>query len=423
MRYNAREQKFWTVQLLPLCSEDKSNFLMVNRLQQEICIDKKLFGLGWSDDGNTKIHFLRDIFGTFSLNYIEKKNNSISRERAESIINIANNKIAEIKKLKPEDSLKEINIKVEDEKIDVLDLYNKIYNNLYGKNDALAKSIEYYKKIKKDDLIIARLRTGKYCIGRVSNNEIHFINGSIAKKQDEILNNINSTGFSWYMNVYKWYMIDESIVPGHISGRFSSRPARRTIYPINDIHLTQLMKILYSSKENEDMSFHHPRIIMDTNPIPINETKIAEVLSPYELEDLAFLYIMNKHEKEGFQLLPSKCKLDEVRYECYLINKNYTNRVIAFQVKNREELECSEYVDSNIEKIYLYSAMGYNWNGNHITGKIDKKQDKEFIQKIIKEKWKIDNVEVISNEELFDVFKKSEYFKYQYDRGYYKFDK
>lgn len=420
---NTMEQKFWTVQLLPLCSEDKSNFLMVNRLQQDVCIDGKMFGLGWSDDGNTNIHFFRDIFEKFSLNYIENKNNNISRERAEKIISIANKKIEEINKLKKSDFLKKIEIKLEDEKIDVFDLYNKIYNDLFGKNDALTKSIEYYKKIKKDDLVIARLRSGKYCIGRVSSNEIHFINGEIAKKQDDILKNVNSTGFSWYMNVYKWYQIDESIIPGHISGRFSSRPARRTIYPINDIHLTQLIKILYSSKENDDISSDYERITMNTSPIPINESKISEILSPYELEDLAFLYIMNKYEDEGFRLLPSKCKMDEVRYECYIINKNDTNRVIAFQVKNREELECSEYVDSNIEKIYLYSAIGYKWQGKHISGKIDKKQDKELIQKIIKEKCKIDNLEIISNEDLFDVFKKSEFFKYQYDRGYYMFDK
>lgn len=433
MKFDETNQRFWTVQLLPLYPQDKENYTTVNRLQEEICIEQNLFGMGWSDEGKTETYLWRELFCKYTLKYKDKNPNKlISKEKAEQIINRAREIITEIKKIRKEKNIKEINtsnlekLKIEEKDIDILNLYNELYSSIFGKNNALETSIDYYKQIKENDIVIARLRNGKYCIGRVCSNEIKIVSGDLAKKQDEILKDASSSGFSWYMQVHKWYQIDEVDIPGHISGRFSSRSSRRTIYPVNNEHMIQLMKIIYTKNEMEDESVENDRLSIVEKPIPISKENIAEVLSPYELEDLAFLFIMSKHEDEGYRLLPSKCKLDEVRYECYLINKDKPNKVIAFQTKNRKKLECSEYIDDRLTKIYLYSALGYDWNGQELSGntydKDDKKEEERIrkIKKTIQQNSNAKNIEIISNKDLFETFKKSNYFNKLLTKGYYK---
>ena len=433
MKNNLNNQKFWTVQLLPLRQEDKEKISMCMELQEKVCIDGKLFGMGWSDDNK---NFLRELFSKFTLytdNYENDSRNIISEKDANYIIKKANesidNRNKEIKEfnksqknnkdLKKE--LNKINIKIE-KNMDVLDFYIKIYEAMFEKSESLETAIKYYKNVQKDDLIIARLKNGKYCIGRVKDNKIKFINGDNAKNQDKIFkeNAAESTGFSWRMSVYKWYIIDEYNIPGHISGRFSGRSARRTICPIDDWHMQQLMKIIYYENENVDNDFKGEKLKCEKpRAIKLEQNNIAESLSPYELEDLVFLYIMNKYEKEEFRILPSKCKIDEVRYECYIINKEDTNRVIAFQVKNKKPIDCSIYVDEKIEKIYLYSGEEYTWGKEEKLGNY-KESDK--VNKTIKNEHNVHNVEIISNEQLFDTYKKSKFFKYYQERGYYKLD-
>ena len=244
MENNINEQRFWTVQLLPLRQEDKAKITMCIDLQEKVCVDGKIFGMGWTDDND---NFLREIFCKLpALDYQpDNENNKIAKSEAQKIINSANKEIERInkeinefnktvKKKKYEkkelNSEKIKNIKIDKDK-DVLDLYNEMYDGIFGENSGLKKAINFYKQVKKDDLVISRLKSGKYCIGRVKDNKISILGKNtknneykkITEIQDKILEDgySNSTGFSWCMNVYKWYIIEEVDIPGHISGRFS----------------------------------------------------------------------------------------------------------------------------------------------------------------------------------------------------------
>ena len=442
MGNNTNEQSFWTVQLLPLRQEDKAKITMCIDLQEKVCVDGKIFGMGWTDDND---NFLREIFCKLpALDYQpDNENNKIAKSEAQKIIDSAKKEIERINKeinefnktvKKKKYEKKELNSKnIENIKIDkdkdVLDLYNEMYDGIFGENSGLKKAINFYKQVKKDDLVISRLKSGKYCIGRVKDNKISILGKNtknneykkITEIQDKILEDSysNSTGFSWCMNVYKWYIIEEVDIPGHISGRFSGQSAWNTIYPVQDTHMKQLMEIIYYKKEQEDKEFDEVKRLKykQLDPIPLTEDKISESLSPYELEDLAFLYITGKSENEGFQLLPSKCKKDEVRYECYLIHKKETDRIIAFQVKNKKKIECSIYIgEDKIKKIYLYSGVGYTWK--------DEEKSKNEIEKILRDEFqknnKENNIEIISNKQLFDTFKNTKFLKHLIGKGYYE---
>lgn len=230
-------------------------------------------------------------------------------------------------------------------------------------------AVEKMSFIKYGDLVITRLRNGHIYIGKVIKTAFH--DSSLFKDK-------NSKILSWICGVEKWFdLIDKSLIPSEISGRFSQRQ-QTTITRIADYKQRMLMIAMYETayKGKTDV----PKIIL-------NENNFARALNYLDLEDLVCAYIYNKHYEDGYMPLPSSGKVNRLKYEFTFISNKTNKKPITCQVKNQnsEPINVKNYEnDKNIyEKIYLFSG-----NNNFI--------NKDYCK---------DNIEIIDNKNLFNVLK------------------
>lgn len=381
----------WLVRILPFWLEDKVNNEFVIKYQQN-CMKNGIFGMGWSDDKKTGE--LKRLF-----------NNRTIKE------NIDKKEIKEFIKLE-----KLYRNMEQSDFIDMADLYETKMRELEMKNKdkgnegekseddeeiekqnsgALRRALNAYKNIQKDDIVMTRLRNGRYYIGRVSSEEAFYNKG----EDQEILKGYNSQGFSWCCSVYKWYSLSEEQVPTDIVGRFSQR-RQPTIQRAGDDRIRLLMIKMYEQQENADSEFPVEKLKIDIPAIQLNEYNFARALNYMELEDLVYLYMIEKNK--NYSLLPSQCKISEIKYEFFLLDKEKNK--ITCQVKNREEVRYNDYKnevrdskDSKLKKIYLFSGI-------EEYGKYEKE----------------DGVEIIQRDKLYKILKESDFFKDKFENGYYE---
>lgn len=381
----------WLVRILPFWQEDKENNDLVIKYQQN-CMKNNIFGMGWSNDKKTG-----ELKRLFDNRTIKEK--------------VAQNEIKEFIKLEKLCR----NMKKSDF-IDMADLYETKMQELEIKNKdkgneeenleddeeverqnsgAMRRALNAYKNIQKDDIVITRLKNGRYYIGRVSSEEAFYNRG----EDQEILKEYNSQGFSWCCSVYKWYSLSEEQVPTDIIGRFSQR-RQPTIQRVGDDRIRLLMIKMYEQQENADSEFKVEKLKIDIPAIQLNEYNFARALNYMELEDLVYLYMIEKNK--NYSLLPSQCKISEIKYEFFLLDKDKNK--ITCQVKNREEVKYNNYKNevrnsknSKLKKIYLFSGI-------EEYGKYEKE----------------DGVEIIERDKLYKILKESDFFKDKFENGYYE---
>lgn len=253
-----------------------------------------------------------------------------------------------------------------------------------------------YSEIKKDDLVITRLKNGKYYIGRVE-TEATYSDGTDLEALDK---KSKSDGFSWCCKVHKWYEYTESELPIDIVGRFSQR-YHSTIQNIANDRIKLLLISTYQKKAKKKYRYtdiNIPKILL-------NKENFATALNYMDLEDLVYLYILNKEEK-NYRLLPSQCKISKVKYEFNLFNKDDITDKITCQVKNQGIVFLNDYKkdadEKEFTKIYLFSGIGQYGKKEDIISDEDKKfPGEDWAEEKIKE-WNLENrIEIIKKDDLY----------------------
>lgn len=348
----------WLVQMLPFTFEDKNDKNLVNDYQN-FCFKNKIFGIGWSND------------------YDEKKNKMKRLEDIFDDVEISDGELSEELRKKVLEKIKKYNIFNEVEFKDkyIQDIYQKVYNKITpkdekkedetadngkesdNKDNGLKKAIRNFFKVEEGDIIITRLKNGTYLIGQVKDGKKFFKKD---KEEKEILKECKSNGFSWRCEVDEWVPLQRNEILPDIIGRFSQRN-QNTISSTNDKIKLLALKLYQEKKKNRKKQN------IKIPPIILNENNFGRSLNPDELEDLVYLYILNKENNENLILLPSHCKVNEPMYEFYLKDKNNVNeKNITCQVKNIHKVEYSDYLKQKdlFKKIYLFS--GINDYGNNV---------------------------------------------------------
>ena len=361
----------WLVQMLPFTSKDKNNKNLVNDYQN-FCFKNKIFGIGWSndyDEKNNKMKRLEDIFDD-----VEISDGELSEELRKKVF----------------EKIKKYNIfdKVEFKDKYIQDIYQKVYNKITPKdenkeneiadseNNGLKRAINSFFKVEEGDIIITRLKNGIYLIGQVRDGKKFF---KKEKEEKEILKECESNGFSWRCEVDEWVPLKRNEILSDIIGRFSQRN-QNTISSTNDKIKLLALKLYQEKKKNRKKQN------IKIPPIVLNENNFGRSLNPDELEDLVYLYILDKENNKNLILLPSHCKISEPMYEFYLKDKNNVNgKNITCQVKNICKIEYSEYLKQKdlFKKIYLFS--GINEYGNEVEedAKVEKIQQNELYDCLI----------------------------------------
>ncbi len=255
-------------------------------------------------------------------------------------------------------------------------LYSKRYKDAHKKSGSTVSenAIEGYKSVKKGDYVITRLKNGHYCVGRVSSDGAMYL----YKENDPVYGL-----FSWGGEVEKWveYSNDQEI-PAEIAGRFSQR-LHSTIQRVARYRQRLLIIAMYE-KGADSHCFNIPKLRIGLN-------NFARSLTYMELEDIMALYISQKHEKEGYRLLPSSCKISQQNYEFSFVNGR---RTISCQVKNQSDIEIDNYVnEASYERIYFFSGT---WNEDTVRAK--REQYKDF-----------KHIYIVSPEELYVVLKEEHF--------------
>lgn len=399
---NLRQVKnCWLVQMLPFTSEDKNNKNLVNDYQN-YCFKNKIFGIGWSndyDENGNKMKRLEDIFDD-----VETSNGKLSDELRKKVF----------EKIRKYNIFNEVEFKDKN----IQDIYQKVYNKItprvknkedetvdneeefINEDNGLKRAINSFFRVEEGDIIITRLRNGTYLIGQVKDGKKFY---KKEKEEKEILKEGKSNGFSWRCNVDEWVQLQRNEILPDIIGRFSQRN-QNTISSTNDKIKLLALKLYQKKKENSKKQN------IKIPPIILNKNNFGRSLNPDELEDLVYLYILNKEENEennkNLILLPSHCKITEPMYEFYLKDKNNVNeKHITCQVKNIHKVEYSDYLEQEdlFKRIYLFS--GINDYGNNA-----KKDDK-----IIK---------IITQDKLYEcLIANINYFPFLNNKEYYIIDK
>lgn len=233
-------------------------------------------------------------------------------------------------------------------------------------------ALNAYLEIKKGDYVIFRRKNGHYYVGRVSSERSFYLH----KGNDEIYRR-----FSWGGAVEEWIEYsNDSELPSEIVGRFSQR-LHSTIQKISPYRQRMLVIAMYENKTG-NRNFAIPKLIIGKNNF---------VRSMYykELEDLVALFIMERHSKEGYKLMPSSCKVSQQNYEFMFLAKD--KKPITCQVKNQKEIENIDVyaAEKSYENIYLFSGL---WND-------------EKIKKLKEEYSKYKHLYFISQSELYETLK------------------
>lgn len=345
----------WIVQMLPFSYEDKNNNKLVNEYQ-EFCFKNKFFGIGWSNDDDEKHDRgrLKDIFkdvktrdGNLSDDFMDKINEKIEEydtsnnsKNIKEIYQKVYNKINSKKQNKDNET---VNKETDDNEIER-------ENDNDNDNGSLKRAINDFFSIEKGDIVITRLRNGKYLIGQVKDGIKYF------EKEDEEIDIFNKNGskgngFSWRCKVDEWVSLQRSETVSDIIGIFSQRNQKAIYRSKNDKIKLLALKLYQENRKNVEINIP---------PIILNENNFAISLNADELEDLVYLYILEKEKDKNLILLPSYCKISEPMYEFYLKDKDSINsKNITCQVKNRKKVNYSDYIEQKdaFEKIYLFSGI------------------------------------------------------------------
>lgn len=236
------------------------------------------------------------------------------------------------------------------------DSHNRLDNIEKKRIRIISEALNIYSKIKEGDYILTRLYdTSKCYIGKVTRKAYHS-----KEKLDKIRHGEN---YSWIIDVEKWKYIGLYMnIPGALRGLMQGK--MNTIKQLYDNIHCKIIKNLYEGIEDK---------------IELGENDFFYALDALDLEDLVAKYITKIHPQ--YRLVPSSCKSNEQTLEFKFV---YKGKKITCQVKNNKPININTYnkIANEFEKIYLYSARGYE-------GEIEN-------QNIIKK---------ISNVELFNVLK------------------
>ncbi len=336
----------WIAYLMPFSQEEKSNYKEIERFQNE-CIEKKIFGMGWNVE-NFLPYGKADECGRF---FISDNNN---------YIDLFKNKDKEKSEENAEISEEDSNQEKEHPAI-------KAYNN--------------YANIHPGDYVIIRLKNSHYYIGKIATNAYYL------KNEDK------KNLLAWRCKVEKWveYKTQEEMA-SEIVGRFSQR-LHRTIEIVKDYRLKLSIISAYEKKiEEKERIYNVPKV-------KLTRYNFVSCLTYTELEDLVYVYINSLHEKEGYKLYPSSCKVNHQKYEYTLFHQS--KNPITCQVKNKDYIKAEDYENEmdKFEKIYLFSGLGF-----------DKKTT---------EKYEHTKIVIINNDELFT--KLGEYLQFRQLNDFYIF--
>jgi hypothetical protein len=256
--------------------------------------------------------------------------------------------------------------------------YTNKYNAQVGSVSETA--VKGYNKIKKGDFVIMRLKNSHYYVGKVSSEGAFYIH----KSEDSVYGL-----FSWGATVEKWMEYsDDGEIPSEIVGRFSQR-LHSTIQRIAPYRQKLLVMAMYENKLLEqERKINVPKLHIDSY-------NFVRSLDYMELEDLVALYIAEKHNADGYRLLPSSCKINQQKFEFRFVAKN--KKPITCQVKNQEEIEIEHYVEeTSYEKIYIFSGR---WR-------------EEAVHELNRKYEAYQHIRIISPKELWETLKNNKVFNF-----------
>lgn len=263
------------------------------------------------------------------------------------------------------------------------DYVEKYNNDEYNKANGYVVSkscVDDYLKVKKNDYIIMRLKNSHYYVGRVVSDKAKYL----YEAGDEIKSRL-----SWGAQVDKWVEYsNDGLIPSEIAGRFSQQ-MHKTIQRIDPYRQRMLVIAMYERFEN-NKKYNIPKL-------RIGISNFVRSLNYMELEDLVSLYISKRHEKDGYRLLPSSCKISQQNYEFRFVSVG--KKPITCQVKNQEEICVDQYVnEESYEKIYIFSGK---WGDNLVNEMNQLYSNGEDSA----------NIHIISPKELFETLKDNNVFE------------
>jgi hypothetical protein len=253
-------------------------------------------------------------------------------------------------------------------------------------NDA----VNGYKNIKKGDYVIMRLKNSHYYVGKVSSEGAFYIH-----QPEHPIYGL----FSWGATVEKWIEYsNDGEIPSEIVGRFSQR-LHPTIQRVSPYRQRLLIMGMYENKLPEQArEINIPKLHISSN-------NFVGSLNYWELEDLVAFYIVEKHNADGYRLLPSSCKVNQQKFEFRFVANN--KKPITCQVKShpKESIQMKNYVeDTSYEKIYIFSG---DWSEEDVA-----KQNRKYEA--------YPHIRVISPKELWETFKNNNSFIFPSD--FFDFD-
>ncbi len=309
----------WMIYLMPFDKGDRTDYARVLELQME-CIKKGIFGMGW-----------------------------------------------DIPCFTPGTPMTDENARIYEEK------YQSVYKDEGG--SVSKDAISGYRRIKKGDYVITRLKNGHYYVGRVSSAGAIYI----YRENDPVYGM-----FSWGGTVEKWieYANDQEL-PAEIVGRFSQR-MHATIQRIAPYRQKFLVISMYE-KKMESPVFDIPRL-------HIGLGNFVRSLTYMELEDLVALLITRNHTREGYKLIPSSCKISQQNYEFSYFAKG--RKPITCQVKNQKAIDLDDYIhETSYEKIYIFSGV---W-------------DESAVSKLRDEYSAFNHIYIVAPSELYSILKEEQF--------------
>ena len=290
---NLADTQCWMIYLLPFDSEDRKNYEKVKSFQ-DLCINKKIFGMGWSSEGFEQF-FLKNI-------EISEQNATLFLEKTKIFYKEKRWELAE---------------------------------------NSLRNALKNYCQINPGDYVMTKLKNGHYIIGRVATKIAY-----IYDKSDECLNKLSWGGF-----VDEWIEFNnDREIPSELVGRLSSR-YNKTI-EINNWYRQNLLMISCYEKNasvKNSMFEEIPKLLL-------NKSNFVRSCDYRELEDIVSIFINNQHSQEGYYLLPSSCKISQQNYEFLFVAKG--KKPITCQVKNQsEDINLELYArETSYARIYVFSG-------------------------------------------------------------------
>ena len=217
-----------------------------------------------------------------------------------------------------------------DEYYDLADLYYNSFDSV----------VRFVCDIKENDLIWIR-SGGIYYLGRfTSESKWRFCPDEDASTRDAC-NQIS--------NIF-WIKIgDESDIPGALSTSFIRGS---TFQRIHKPGILEYSELIYNQKSND--AFKYQRTM------EFNESTFYSLISPSDCEDLLYMWLYAKSEKE-YVCIPSTNKLATEKYEFVILDAK-TGKHIYVQVKNGDTpLNADNYADliaNSNNEVYLLTTRG-----------------------------------------------------------------